>query len=106
MIARSAGVAKHKTREGRVLIIRRTGSEQPTIDGDHCAAPVIGQIDGEELDHLGAVIERPEPAQGDLPILDGTRFEPPGRDANDPGLLDHRDRTFSELLRALRNGGN
>jgi hypothetical protein len=38
---------------------------QPTVDRNHRTGHIVGQVGRQELDHLGAILDRPEPPKGD-----------------------------------------
>ena len=63
---------------------------QSAIDWDHRAGHIVGQVGGEKFDHLGAILDRPEPPQGyqlgPIPIApnaawDHRRHDSPGGDS-------------------------
>ena len=43
----------------------RLSPYQAAIDWDHGSGHIVGQVGGEELDHLGAVLDGPEPPKCD-----------------------------------------
>ena len=44
---------------------RLLSPHQPAINRNHRAGHIVGQVSRKELDHLGAVLDRPEPPKGD-----------------------------------------
>jgi hypothetical protein len=48
-----------------MLSAKQASPHQPAVDRGHRAGYVVGEIVRQELDHPGAILNRPEPAEGD-----------------------------------------